>query len=120
MKEDFIKLRNKINQIEKHEMQLSSLIIELKNSIKNIEDAYNPNGLLIVSNSIKNVDVLINCVSSNIKVFKYDDSWSYNTFNSNLEKILYEFEPNQLKLVGWAFDNNGMDIRICSDYVLHP
>jgi hypothetical protein len=118
MKRNFTEIIDQIKQIEKTQFELSSSITNLKQSIVDLDMITNPNGLLLISNLIANVDSLINCVRPNVQVFKYDIKWDYKTFNLHLEKILCRFEPNQLKLVGWVFDNNGSKMQMCSDYVI--
>ena len=71
-KHNFIDL---INQIEQQQIALGNSISELKKSlIDQIEtnNESNPNGLLMVSGSIPNIDELIKCIKPNIRVLKYN------------------------------------------------
>jgi len=117
MKQNFIGIANLIKQIEQKKNLLSDQIAQLKDSVHNFEEIENPLGLLMVSNSIPNIDKLIKCVKPSIRVLLYDSlEWSLDIFKSKLSEVLYGVEYNQLSLVGWVFDNNNDNLKLCSDY----
>jgi len=113
MKNKFLDL---VNQIEQQHITLGNLIVEFKNALIDFDNLSNPAGLLLVSGSIRKIDELIKCVKPNIRVFVYKSTWSLNMFKSKLAECLYGIESDQLSLVGWLFDNNNQNLKLCSDY----
>ena len=101
---------------ETKQQRIGNLIDQIESHLGSLKKLLNPTGLLIVSDSIKHINELLKCVNLDIKVFTYDSTWSLEEFTSKLEETLSEIKPKQLKLVGWVFDNNTENIKVCSDY----
>ena len=100
------------------QQRVNNLIGQIESHLGSLKKLLNPNGLLIVSDSITNIDELLKCINLNIRVFTYKSEWTLEEFKSKLNEKLSGIKHNQLKLVGWVFDNNTENIEIFSKKII--
>ena len=55
------------------------------------------NGLFIIPDSVHNFNEIIECIEPNIKIFKYSNKESFQTFKSNLTNELQNIRKKQLQ-----------------------